>query len=86
MAAVDEHGELDARGPAVVEKRLDRGADRAARIEDVIDEHDGAAVEREVELRRADERLRGERVQVELMEVDEIDRVLLVSEREEVER
>ena len=61
MAAVDEHCELDARGPAVVEERLDRGADRAAGVEDVVDEHDRAAVEREVELRRADERLRGER-------------------------
>ncbi len=58
VAAVDEHGELDALGPAVVEERLDRGADRAAGVEDVVDEHDGPAVEREVERRRADERLR----------------------------
>ncbi len=61
MAAVDEHGELDARGPAVVEERLDRGADRAAGVEDVVHQHDRPAVEREVELRRADERLRCER-------------------------
>ena len=61
VAAVDEDGELDARGPAVVEERLDRGADRAAGVEDVVDEDDRAAVEREVELRRADERLRRER-------------------------
>ena len=38
VAAVGEHGELDARGPAVVEERLDRGADRAAGVEDVVDE------------------------------------------------
>ena len=61
VAAVDEHGELDARGPAVVEERLDRSADRAAGVEDVVDEHDRPPVEREVELRRADERLRCER-------------------------
>ena len=61
VAAVDEHGELDARGPAVVEERLDRGADRAAGVEDVVDEDARPALEREVELRRADERLRVER-------------------------
>ena len=61
VAAVDEDGELDAVGPAVVEERLDRGADRAAGVEDVVDEDDRPAVEREVELRRADERLRRER-------------------------
>ena len=61
VAAVDEHGELDARGPAVVEQRLDRGADRAARVEDVVHQHDRPPVEREVELRRAHERLRCER-------------------------
>ena len=39
MAAVDEDGELDTRRPAVLEERLDRGANRAARVEDVVDEH-----------------------------------------------
>src|SRR5947208_10711885 len=54
VAAVDEHGELDALGPSVVEERLDRGPDRAARVEDVVDEDDGLALEREVERGRAD--------------------------------
>ena len=57
MAAVGEHGELDARGPAVLEQRVDRGADRAAGVEDVVDEDHGAALELEVELRVADDRL-----------------------------
>src|ERR671937_1190017 len=35
VAAVDEHGELDAGRPAVVEERLDRRANRAAGVEDV---------------------------------------------------
>ena len=61
VAPVDEDGELDAGGPAVVEERLDRRADRAAGVEDVVDEDDRAPFEREVELRRADERLRVER-------------------------
>src|SRR6059058_1256951 len=47
VAAVDEDGELDPVGPAVVEERLDRGADRPAGVEDVIDEHDGLPLERE---------------------------------------
>src|ERR687885_158880 len=49
VAAVDEDGELDPIGPAVVEQRLDRGADRPARVEDVVDEHDRLPLEREVE-------------------------------------
>src|SRR5919198_5017572 len=52
VAAVDEDGELDAVRPAVVEQRLDRGADRPPRVEDVVDEHDGLPLEREVERRR----------------------------------
>ena len=61
VAAVDEDGELDAGGASVVEERLDRGADRAPRVEDVVDEDDGASLEREVELRLAHDRLRVQR-------------------------
>ena len=61
MAAVGDDGELDARGPAVVEQRLDRGADRPPRVEDVVDEDAGAALDREVEAGLADERLRVQR-------------------------
>src|ERR687888_208840 len=61
VAAVDEHGELHARGPAVVEEGVDRGPDRAPRVEHVVDEDDRAALERELELRGADDRLRVER-------------------------
>ena len=61
VAAVGDDGELDAGGPAVVEQRLDRGADRPARVEDVVDEDAGAALDREVEPGLADERLRVER-------------------------
>src|SRR5829696_2763996 len=57
VTAVGEAGELDARRPAVVEERIDRRADRPARVEDVVDEDDGAPLEREVELRRAHDRL-----------------------------
>ena len=61
VAAVGEHGELHARRAAVVEEGVDRGADRAAGVEDVVDEHDRHALERELELRVADERLRVQR-------------------------
>ena len=58
VAAVGEHGQLDALGPAVVEERVDRRADRPAGVEDVVDEDARHSLEREVERRRADERLR----------------------------
>src|SRR5690242_9782192 len=61
MPAIDEYGELNALRPAVVEERLDCRANRAAGVQDVIDKHDRAAVEREVELRRPNHRLCGER-------------------------
>ena len=57
VAAVGEHGELDARRAAVLEQRVDRGADRAARVEDVVDEDHRAPLELEVELRVAHDRL-----------------------------
>ena len=57
MAAVGEHGELHARRAPELEEGVDRGADRAAGVEDVVDEDDGAALEVEVELGVADDRL-----------------------------
>ena len=56
MAAVGEHGELDAGRAAVVEQGVDAGAHRAAGEEDVVDEDDGAPVEVEVEVRGVDDR------------------------------
>jgi aminopeptidase len=58
VAAVGEDGELNAGGATVVEQRLDRSANRTARVEDVVDEDTGHPVERKIELRIADERLR----------------------------
>src|SRR5919107_3126037 len=46
MPTVDERGKLDALGPAIVEQRLDRRADRAAGVEDVVDEDDRLSLER----------------------------------------
>jgi hypothetical protein len=57
VAAVGKHGKLYALGAAVLEERLDRCADRSAGVEDVVDENARHALEREVEGRRADERL-----------------------------
>ena len=58
MAPVDEDGELDAVRPPEVEERVDCGADRPSREEDVVDEHARPALEREVELRPADDGMR----------------------------
>jgi hypothetical protein len=57
VTAVGEHRQLHALGPAVAEERVDRGADRAAGVEDVVDEDNGHPLEREVEAGRAHERL-----------------------------
>ena len=54
VPSVDEHCELDALGAAVIEERLDRRADRPPGVEDVVDEDDRLAFEREVERRRTD--------------------------------
>ena len=51
MAAVDEHRQLHARGPAVVEQRLDRRAHRAAGEQHVVDDHDRAPGDVEVDVR-----------------------------------
>ncbi len=59
VAAVAEHGELNPLRAPVVEEGVDRGAHRAAGEEDVVDEHDGAAGEVEVDVRGVDDRLRG---------------------------
>src|SRR5436190_13018595 len=61
VAAVGEDRQLHPRRAPVVEQRLDGGPDRPARVEDVVDEDAGAARERKVELRGADDRLRVQR-------------------------
>src|SRR5919109_1271344 len=58
VPAVDEHGELNSLRAAIVEQRLDRGADRATGVEHVVDQDDRLALEREVERSRAYDRLR----------------------------
>src|SRR6266508_4080833 len=57
MAPVDEAGKLYARGPSVLEDRLDRRSDRPSGRENVVDEHARHALQLEVEPRRADDRL-----------------------------
>src|SRR4051795_3147341 len=52
VAAVGEDGQLHALRAAVAEERVDRRADRAAGVEDVVDEHHRHPLEREVERRR----------------------------------
>ena len=54
MAAVDEHGELDARGPPELQQRIDGSANRPPRIEHVVHEHDRLALEGERDARRPD--------------------------------
>src|SRR5919109_2661783 len=58
MAAVGEAGELHPSRAAVVEKGVDRRTNGPAGVEDVVDEHARHSLKREVEPRRADDRLR----------------------------
>jgi hypothetical protein len=58
VAAVGDDGELDTRGAAVVEERLDRRQARPSAVEDVVDQDARAPLEGDVELRLAHERLR----------------------------
>src|SRR4029453_3389937 len=51
------HGELNASRAAELEQGVDRSANRAPRIEDVVDEDDGQTLEREGDARGAPDRL-----------------------------
>ena len=67
VAAVDQHGEAYGAGPAEVGERVERGADRAAGEEHVVDEDDDLAVDpagRQRGLVRAPGRLRAQVVAV----------------------
>ena len=56
MAAVDENEELYALWASVVKERVQRGADGASGVEDVVHEDDVAAVDVEAEVARFDDR------------------------------
>ena len=56
VAAVDQDGELHQRRAPVVEERVDRGPDRAPRVEDVVHQDHGALGDVEVEHRLAHHR------------------------------
>src|SRR5438132_4578308 len=55
MTAVDEHREADRPRPPVVDERIHRRAHRAAGEEDVVDQHDDAVVDGEVDRGLADD-------------------------------
>ena len=54
MAAVDQDRQLDARRAAEVHHGVEGAADGAARVEDVIDQHDALAVDVERDVRGVD--------------------------------
>jgi hypothetical protein len=45
VSSVDEYGQPDCSGPAEVNKRVEGGANGAAREQDIIDEHDDSVVD-----------------------------------------
>ena len=57
MAPIDKHCELYSRRTAELHERVDRGADRATGVEDVVDEHDRHPLDRERDARGPNNRL-----------------------------
>ena len=57
MASIHKHCELHARRTAELHERVDRGADRATGVEDVVDEHDRHPLDRERDARGPNNRL-----------------------------
>ena len=70
VAAVDEDREPDRLRPTEVDERVHRGADRPARVQDVVDEDDRPAVDVERQLRALDDRLLGDQREVVAVEGD----------------
>jgi hypothetical protein len=56
MSAVHEHRQSDGARAAVVDERVHRGSDRPAGEEDIVNEHDDAAIDGERDLGFADHR------------------------------
>ena len=70
VAAVDEDREADRARPAEVDDAVERGADGAAGVEDVVAEDDRPSVQVEVDLRLLDQGLRRDRREVVAVERD----------------
>ncbi len=70
MAAVGEHGELDAVGAPVVEEGVDPGPHGAPGVEDVVDDHHRAPRELEVEVGGVDDRLAAGRAILDVVAVE----------------
>src|SRR5215208_236552 len=83
VTAIDEARELHARGTTVIEERVDRGANRAAGVEDVVDGDARPSAERELELAVADDRLR---VEWRLSPTSDVDVVAVEGDVERPER
>src|SRR5450631_1665294 len=77
-AAIDQHGQFDGLGSAIVEQFVDRRANRAAGVEHVVDQHDAGPADVEWEGGRLDFRAQAFRGVVVAIEgdVDIADRVL----------
>ena len=70
MAAIDEDGEADRLRPAEVDEGVHRRPDRAAGVEDVVDEDDRRPVQVERQVRALHDRLLGDERQVVAVEGD----------------
>ena len=60
MPAIDQHDQLDFLRPAEIDQRIERRANRPARVEHIVDEQNLLVVDGERNLRAAHERLRAD--------------------------
>ena len=70
VAAIDQHQQLHARRAAVIEQRVERGADGAAGVEHVIHQDDVLALHGKRDLGGADDRLDIDRGQIVAIQID----------------
>ena len=70
MAAIDQHQQLHARRPSLVEQRVERGADGAAGVEHVVHQDDVFAGDRERDFGGVDHRLFGNGGKIVAVQID----------------
>jgi hypothetical protein len=84
MAAIDQYGELDLAGAAVVRNGIERGADGPAGEKNVIDEDDGGIIEWYIDLAALEFRVFAEMAEVIAVERDiedaEVDFAIILGE------
>src|ERR1035437_4649288 len=70
MASIDQHGQPNSLRATKIDERVHGGADRSSRVENVVHQNNGAAVQIEGQVRSFDDRLLGHEREVVAVESD----------------